>query len=259
MGLRMSRFACQREALTIRGCAYLPPGDGPFPAAVVCHGFMANQSTVRQYARTLAATGWAAYTFDFCGGCVLGGKSDGATCDMSVLTEVRDLLAVIRCVQAQPCVQPGKLLLCGHSQGGLVAALTAAHLGDQVTHLALLAPALCIPDDARAGQMMMAKFDPADVPERIRCGPMLLGRQYVTDVQGMDPFAEITSYPGDVLIIHGGRDQIVAPSYAIRARDAYAARAVGSAELLMLESAGPVFTGAGDRAVIQRLKTFAAL
>ena len=38
---------------------------------------MANQGTVKHYAKLLAELGFAAYGYDFCGGCVMMGKSDG--------------------------------------------------------------------------------------------------------------------------------------------------------------------------------------
>lgn len=66
-----------------------------------------------------------------------------------------------------------------------------------------------IPDDARAGRMMFAQFDPQNIPEYIHCGPMKLGRCYPADVIDMDPIGEIKEYPGPVLIIHGTRDGIV--------------------------------------------------
>lgn len=75
-------------------------------------------------------------------------------------------------------------------------------------------PAFCIPDDARRGQMMFAKFDPYDIPEMIRCGPMKLGRCYVTDVIDMDPYQEVIGYKNDVLIVHGTEDHIVDLSYS---------------------------------------------
>ena len=48
-----SAFTCQRNNLTIRGTEYRPEGDGR-PIAIVSHGFMAFQDTVRQYAETMA-------------------------------------------------------------------------------------------------------------------------------------------------------------------------------------------------------------
>ena len=41
------------------------------------------------------------YCFDFNGGCVIKGKSDGKTTEMSVLTEVKDLEAVITYAKGQ--------------------------------------------------------------------------------------------------------------------------------------------------------------
>ena len=61
---------------------------------------MAFQDTVRQYAKAMAEMGYVSYCFDFCGGCVIKGKSDGSTTEMSVLTEVKDLEAVIRYAQS---------------------------------------------------------------------------------------------------------------------------------------------------------------
>ena len=85
----------------------------------------------------------------------------------------------------------------------------------------LFYPALCIPDDARAGKMMFAKFDPENIPELVNCGPMKLGRCYVADVIGMNPFEEIKGYSGEVLIVHGTADKIVNWDYAKRAYQTY--------------------------------------
>ena len=170
----ISEFHCQRDSLTIRGTEYRPlqaDAGTKLPVAIVCHGFMAFQDTVRQYARALAEAGYVAYCFDFCGGSVIKGKSDGRTTDMSVHTEVRDLEAVMDFVQSQPYNDSSKLLLMGCSQGGFVSALTAAKYPDRVSKLVLFYPALCIPDDARAGKMMFAKFDPKNIPDLFRCGP----------------------------------------------------------------------------------------
>lgn len=51
--IRRRTFSCMRGDLTIRGTEYRPNGE-KLPIAIVCHGFMANQQTVRQYTRVLA-------------------------------------------------------------------------------------------------------------------------------------------------------------------------------------------------------------
>ncbi len=219
-GISEKVFECKREGLTIRGTEYLPEGEN-LPIAIVCHGFMAWQDTVRHYAVMLAEMGYAAYCFDFNGGSVMRSKSDGKTTEMSVLTEIKDLEAVIAHVKSLPYVNPDELLLMGCSQGGFVSALTAAKPEGQVKKLVLFYPAFCIPDDARAGKMMMSKFDPQNLPETVKCGPMKLGRCYMADVMDMNPFDEIKGYDGDVLIVHGTADKIVNLSYAERAAEVY--------------------------------------
>ena len=58
--IRRRTFSCMRGNLTIRGTEYRPNGE-KLPIAIVCHGFMANQQTVRQYARVLAISAAAAF------------------------------------------------------------------------------------------------------------------------------------------------------------------------------------------------------
>lgn len=157
--IRESLFECQRDNLTIRGTEYRPQGEN-LPIAIVCHGFMAFQDTVRHYTKALAESGYVSYCFDFCGGSVVKGKSDGKTTEMSVLTEMRDLEAVIGYAQNRTYTDSSRILLMGCSQGGFVSSLVAAKWKDRISKLVLFYPALCIPDDARAGKMMFAKFDP---------------------------------------------------------------------------------------------------
>lgn len=258
--IEKSLFSCKRGDLTIRGTEYRPEGDR-LPAAIVCHGFMAFQDTVRQYAKALAKLGYASYCFDFCGGSVIRGKSDGDTAEMSVLTEAEDLEAVIEYVKGKEYTDSENILLMGCSQGGFVSALTAVKHREEVKNLILFYPALCIPDDARAGKMMLAKFDPNNVPEKLRCGPMVLGRRYVEDVIHMDPFEEIKDYSGDVLIVHGTKDKIVDCSYSQRAYESYleAGKEKGynnRAVLKFIEGAGHGFLKHQDKIAIGYLKKF---
>lgn len=244
-------FSCQRGSLTIRGTEFRPEGDH-LPVAIVSHGFLVTQSTVFQYAKELARMGYCTFTFDFCGGCAGGkGKSDGATTDMSVLTEVEDLEAVIAYAQGLPYTGE-ELLLAGASQGGFVSALTAAKHPNRVDKLVLIYPALCIPDDARAGKMMFARFDPRNIPEIIDCGPMKLGRRYAADMVDMDPFTEISVYRGPVLIIHGDRDKIVNVDYSRRAQRSYP-----NAKLHVIEGGTHGFSKKHDTIALALLRRFA--
>ena len=232
-------FSCERDGLTIKGTVFLPKGKTNCPIAVISHGFMANQMFSQIHAQNLAKMGYAAFCFDFCGGTLVG-SSDGDSTDMSVLTEAEDLKAVIEFAKEQSYTDENELVLLGCSQGGFVSAIVAAEMKEEVDALILLYPALCIPDDARSGEMMFAKFDPQNVPETFWCGPMKLGRRYVTDVIEMDPYEIIHQYTGKVLIIHGNQDKTVDISYALRAVETYS-QAGADVEMKIIDEGGHMF------------------
>ena len=226
-GIEKRRYSCYRDGLKINGTLFLPQThkNERLPIAIVCHEFMANQLFSFPYAKALAGIGFAAFCFDFCGGGLVS-TSRGSRRDMSVLTEISDIKAVIRFAQSLSNTDEGELLLVGCSQGGLVAALTAAQMPETVNGLVLLYPALCIPDAARGGEMLWLKFDPSHIPEKMHAGPMPLGRRYSADVMNMDAFRQIAGYSGKVLLLHGDRDTIVDISYAEKAESVY--RAAGA-------------------------------
>jgi len=212
-------FTCQRGALTIRGHVRRER-EGALPPVILCHGFTADETTLEVYADELAKQGFAAFSFDFCGGGIHT-KSDGKTTDMTLFTELEDLRAVMDYVRTRTDVDYGLLTLLGCSQGGAVCAMTAKKYPGEVHKLVLFYPALCIPDDARAGRMLFAKFDPKNVPEVICRFPMKLGGGYARCVMDMDIFEHIGGYEGPVMLIHGTKDKIVNISYADRAAGLY--------------------------------------
>lgn len=223
-GTERRNFSCYRDGLKINGTLFLPKTrkNEKLPIAIVCHEFMANQLFSFPYAKALAGIGFAAFCFDFCGGGLVS-TSWGSRRDMSVLTEISDIKAVIRFAQSLSNTDESELLLVGCSQGGLAAALTAAQMPETVNGLVLLYPALCIPDAARGGEMLWLKFDPSHIPEKMHAGPMPLGRRYAADVMNMDAFRQIAGYSGKVLLLHGDRDAIVDISYAEKAESVYQA------------------------------------
>ena len=231
-----------RDNLTLRGHAWRPDTREKLPALILCHGFMDHHmGRPAPYVETALKAGYAVFAFDFSGGC-LKGTSDGETTDMSVLTEVADLKAVIAHVKALDGIDENNISLMGQSQGGFVAAITAVQM-PEIRQLILFYPALCIPDDARRGSMMAARFDPENVPDTFHCGPMKLGRRYVTDVIGMDAMAAIRAYQGRVLLIHGDKDRIVNVRYAVEAAKVYEDSRPRRLTTVLMEGAGHGFDG----------------
>ena len=247
--IKVRTFECIRDNLIIRGSEYKPAGTN-LPIAIVSHGFMGYQDKVRLYAIELAKLGYVSYCFDFCGGSVDKGKSDGKTTDMSVLSEVKDLKVVINYAKSRTYTS-NEIVLMGCSQGGFVSAITAAHLKEEISKLILFYPALCIPDDARKGQMMFAKFDPSNIPDIIQCGPMKLGKCYVEDVINMDPYDEIREYKVKVLLVHGTKDKIVDLLYAINASQIY-----NDIVFKIIEGAGHSFSIKQNKLAIKYIKDF---
>ena len=212
-------FSCTRSGLTIRGHVFREK-EGVLPPVSLCHGCTADETTVWVYAQELANQGYAAFSFDFCGGGIHT-KSDGATTDMTVFTELDDLRAVMDYVKTREDVDYAQLTLLGCSQGGAVCAMTAKKYPTEPKKLVLFYPALCIPDDARAGRMLFAHFDPKNLPDILCRFPMKLGKCYAECVMDMDIYNEIGGYDGPVMLIHGTKDKIVNISYAEKASKLY--------------------------------------
>ena len=208
MNIEKKPFTCVRGGLTIRGTLCRRSGSDRLPGAIVSHEFMANERSVAKYARVLAEEGYAAFTYDFCGGCIVG-RSDGRSRDMTVMTEVADLNAVMDAVQTHP---------------DFVSAITAARRRDEVEKLVLFYPALSIPDDSRRGQMLTFRFDPGNIPEILGRVPLTLGRDYAAVAQKLDSFDLIAGYDGPVLLVHGTKDRLVPLSYSQRAAEVYGDR-----------------------------------
>lgn len=97
-GITESTFECKRDGLTIRGTIYRPKRR----SSSDCNRMSRIYGMARQCETLcgfLAEMGYVAFTFDFCGGSAMCGKSDGKTTEMSVLTETKDLKAVIEYVR----------------------------------------------------------------------------------------------------------------------------------------------------------------
>lgn len=200
------------------------PETGHCPMVLLMHGIFSSKdySPMPQLAKGLAAAGIASIRFDFDG----HGKSEGKMQEMTVEKELADARAVWDYVRALPFVT--KIGLLGHSQGGVIASMTAGRLaveGAAPDALVLLAPGSVIKDACRNGKFFNARFNPSDPPEYIRCwGVMKLGREYLLTTQELDIYGTAASYEGPVLILHGDKDTIVPLWCSEKFRDTYGNR-----------------------------------
>jgi hypothetical protein len=247
--MKKEKFACRRDRLTIRGHVFGKDAL-PKPAVILSHGFLANQKMCYDYAKLLAELGYAAFTFDFCGG-GLRNSSDGKSDDMTVLTEKADLLAVFQYVRSLSYVDADNISLLGCCQGAFVSMLVAKAIPNEISRLLLLYPALCIPDDARKGKMMFFRFDPEHLPELLGRFPMKLGSAYAKTVLQMDVMKEIGGFDRPVLYLHGTEDKIVPLRYAQEAKDKYP-----SCQYHEIIGGGHMFRGKAEQEARRLIRAF---
>lgn len=236
MNIQKRPFTCSRDRFSIRGVEYKCENNNRTPV-IMSHAFLSNQKIMKKYAQALALEGYVVFTYDFCGGALLG-KSGGKFSDMSIDTEKGDLKAVIAYVETLSYVDGEKLILVGASQGGFVSCLVSSEYQDRISKLILLYPALCIPDNAREGKMLMVRFDPQRIEETLKSRPFHFSAKYPRSAIDINIFDEIRKIKIPMLIIHGSADKIVDVRYAKEAIDA----AVDPASsLVILEDAGHGF------------------
>lgn len=184
------------------------------PMVVLCHGFMGNMQSglLIKIAELLQERGIASIRFDFNG----HGQSEGRFQDMTVLNEIVDAKKVIEHVTALPYVDG--IAIAGHSQGGVVAAMTAGELGaEKIKSVVLLAPAAVLRDDAIRGSTMGATYDPFNLGEYVELFRGLrLGAEYIRTAFSMPIYETSAGYKGPALIIHGTGDRVVPYTYGER-------------------------------------------
>ena len=134
---------------------------------ILMHGIFSSKdyNPMPAIAKGLAKAGVASIRFDFNG----HGKSEGRTQDMTVEKEIADAMAVCDYVRSLPYVS--KIGMLGHSQGGVIASMTAGRLAAQgsdiPSRLVLIAPGSVIKEACQSGKFFSARFDPKDPPEYI--------------------------------------------------------------------------------------------
>lgn len=217
----------------IFGVAFIPVNEATrrFPLLIISHGLGDSYDSHKIYAVQFAIHGIAVFCFDFCGG---GGEnSDGKSTEMSVMTEVNDLEAILKASEEWDFVDSTKIFLIGHSQGGMVSAITAARHSKEIYGVFLLAPSFSLTD------LLHKKFESIEkVPEQFHFLYIDAGKIYAEDIWNYDVYSEIAKYKRKVILIHGSADELVPIEYSERAKQIYQ-----DSELWVIEGAGHEFEG----------------
>ena len=224
----------------IFGLLYAPAEyEVKLPAVILSHGYNSSHRELLDMAECLAKRGFAAYCYDFCGGSAVS-ESGGSSLDMSIETEIADLKAVIKAISENDFIDIDRIYLYGESQGGFVAALTAAEMPERIAAMILLYPAFCIPDQ------WLSK-DPESMAKPFAfMGDMLLSKKFYDDVPRYDIYDRVSRYNNPVMIFHGDSDELVALSYSERLKTTFP-----NAKLKVIKGAGHGFYG-DDREYVKR-------
>jgi alpha/beta superfamily hydrolase len=219
-GQRISLLTVEGSKGRLKAVVHKPKlrGGQKCPFVVLLHGFTGNKNEplLVQISEGLQERGIGSVRFDFNG----HGESEGEFKDMTVPNEIEDAKKVVEYVSSLPYVNG--LAIGGHSQGGVVAAMTAGELSEALGKpafkaVALMAPAAVLREDAIKGSTMGKMYDPFDPGEYIELfGGLKLGGNYIRTAFTLPIYETAAKYQGPAIIVHGNGDRVVPYTYGER-------------------------------------------
>lgn len=192
---------------------YKPDVKEKYPIVIFSHGYNGHKSDFEISAKYFAENGIGAVCHTFCGGSTRD-ESGFETTDMTLFTEKEDLIAIVN--EVKKWENTDKIFLFGGSQGGMVSAMTADEIENDIEGLILLYPAFCIVDNWNE---RFPNID--DIPEKEVLWGMTLGKKFFESIHGYSVKEMVGKYSKNVLIMHGEKDDIVSKEYAIWAKNVY--------------------------------------
>ena len=121
---RMDVLHVPSGGVEINALAYVAAGAGPHPVVLLCHGLPGNEKNL-DLAQAIRRAGWTVITFNYRG----SWGSPGSYRFANDLEDTDAVLAYLRTPKAAAAlgIDPKRIVMMGHSLGGWVTALTAAH------------------------------------------------------------------------------------------------------------------------------------
>jgi dipeptidyl aminopeptidase/acylaminoacyl peptidase len=233
--------------VTLAGTLTVPPGPGPFPAAVLVSGLGPNdrdggilpggRRPYADWARALARRGVAVLRYDK-RGIGRSGGSNLAWLDVRALTA--DAVVAVRALAARPEAAGGRAALVGHSQGGDIALAAAARLPSARRVVTLAAPGRPLGELAPASVALVRP---------------LVGAAGAAATLETDPRRDAAAARQPALLLHGTADSVVPASDVARLAGARRAagrptsvlRVPGADHFLTVGAGGRVPAGVFDR------------
>lgn len=190
------------------------------PFVVIMHGFTGNKNEkmLIQISEGLQSRGIGSIRFDF----NAHGESEGKFEEMTIANEIEDAAKVLDYVKHLSWVDSTRIGVLGHSQGGVVASMTAGiQKYPSIKAAVLLAPAANIGEGAKKGNLLGRNFDPNHIPEVIDVWNHKVGRKYLQVAAAMPMYETAAEFTGPALVIHGSKDTAVPCEFGKRYADGY--------------------------------------
>lgn len=207
----------------LAGRLHRPEGGGARPAVVLLAGSQDSRNP-KGLAKALAKRGIVVLDLYKRGVGGSGGRWDTET----IPQRAGDAIAAVRWLQRVPGVDPARVGVVGHSQGGWVAQLAAADSSDIAFVVLLAGPAQTVREQILTDERSHLAgwgVPPHEVEARIRMMDQLMGaavsnpavcgevqRHYLCGMYHYDPAAAIARIQVPVLALYGGKDPMVPPS-----------------------------------------------
>ncbi len=210
--------ALEIDGKLLRGVVRTPQERGKFPTLIFMHGFTVDKvgpaRLYEMFAKRCQEEGIAVIRFDFYG-C---GESDGDFSEMTIGTEMKEMMAIYKWAKTQSYVDTDNMFLGGHSMGGLLATLLASEL--KPCGIIAWSPALLMYYEAarRARTMRGETLNGYDI------NGLELSKAYLKEASEMNFIEMARGYDGKVLIIHGEKDEEIVAACVYRYRQLYEKR-----------------------------------
>ncbi|SJZ87967.1 alpha/beta hydrolase [Selenihalanaerobacter shriftii] len=182
--------------------------DYPKPAVILCHGFKGNKIGPHRIfvkmARNLAENGIVAFRFDYRG----SGDSFGDFKETTISGQVEDALEAVELISQLDEVNSSQLGLLGLSLGGAVAACTAAK-SQNIKALVLWSAVAEIQKVFLAQKPKDNALQTLDEQGYIDLDGSKLGKDFVNEINEINPLSRIKKYKNLLFLVHGSEDEVV--------------------------------------------------
>lgn len=219
------------NGLTLRGYIHIPDNQKTgLPIVCMFHGFTGNKMEDHfQYvrlSRELEELGIGSIRMDFGN----SGESDGSFENMTASREINDALNIIDYVYSLEEVDKDNIGIIGFSMGGMVASIAAKERRNIIKSMALISPA------GNIYEIFESFFKGSDRMADIN--GLIFSKNTLEDMESIDPYEKARGFQGNVLIVHGEKDEAVPIKYGMKYKEIYGDKS----ELYMVKDANHIYS-----------------